>query len=257
MTDMLANLVRGARELVRDGYYDRNCSSVARTPSLTTALRRHHSFPVIAEVKLSSPTMGRISTQGPSELIHLYREGGAAGISVVTEPERFGGDLATVCEATRSGLPVLMKDFIVDERQIDAADRFGASAVLLIEEVFEGFSTTQRRDSLVEHAHALGLEVLLEAASESCLDHAIRSGADLIGLNQRDLRSMTVDPNRGRRLLDRIVDRDRSLVVMSGIGSREQVESLRDAGATAVLVGGAAVASADPRSFLRSLEVER
>ncbi|MDD1770593.1 MAG: indole-3-glycerol-phosphate synthase [Methanomassiliicoccales archaeon] len=258
MTDILRMLVRNAHDLVQAGYYDRGGQSCSReAPSFAAALDAHPSFPLIAEVKVASPTRKRISAHAPTDLIRLYKEGGAAGISVVTEPRWFRGDLETLSDAARSGLPVLMKDFVVDGRQIEAAKRLGASAVLLIEDAFEGPSAVQERESLVDLAHGLGLEVLLEAGNEGSLGRATRSMADLIGLNQRDLRSMSVDLDRGNRLLGHLRRGDRPAVVMSGINSRSQVESVRDAGAVAVLIGEAASSSIDPCSFLRSLEVER
>jgi indole-3-glycerol phosphate synthase len=259
MMDMLKELVRNAHDLVRAGYYDttRVMRAEEEARSLRAALSSRAAFPLIAEVKLASPSRKRIAAHRPSELIRSYEKGGAAGISVLTEPKWFAGALSTLGEAADSGLPVLMKDFVVDERQITAAGAQGASAVLLIEEVFDGPFGREERRSLIDFAHCLGLEVLLEANSERSLERAMESKADLIGLNQRDLSSMDIDLERGKRLLRCVRGDERPAIVMSGIGSRRQVESLRDAGAAAVLIGGAASSSSDPVSFLRSLEMGR
>ncbi len=257
MSSMLSELVSNARRLVKDGYYDQLPHDRIQAPPLAASLLSSKRFPLVAEVKLASPSWGRISAHSARDLVKYYVEGGASAISVVTEPRWFGGELHMLTEAVRSSLPVLMKDFVVEERQVEAAYRHGASAVLLIEEAFEGRSAATERESLVEYAHALGLEVLLEAGCERSLRQALKSDADLIGLNQRDLASMTVDTEKGRRMLRLVENENRPVVVMSGIVSRRQVEDLRDAGADAALVGTAASSSADPSSFIGSLEVDR
>ncbi len=151
---------------------------------------------------------------------------------------------------------MLMKDIVVSEAQVKAAASHGASAVLLIQEVFDGARYT-RRDELIDQAHALGLEVLLEAGSEEALMRAMASGADMLGINQRDLRTFSIDKDRADRLLPLTVSDGRPVVVMSGIEGREAVESARDGGASAVLVGGHLSSASDPARALRALAVPR
>jgi indole-3-glycerol phosphate synthase len=225
--------------------------------SLRKTIALHASFPIIAEVKLSSPGRKGISIHEPDRLIQAYRSGGAAAISVLTEPNHFDGDLSVLRSASESRLPVLMKDVVIDERQLLAAYRNGASAVLLIESVFSGNLINKKRESLLSKAHSLGLESLLEVTDEMELERALKSKADLIGINQRNLHDMSLDIGKGERLL-RIAPRStKPIIVMSGIDSRGQVESLRNAGATSVLIGSCLSASHDPMAKLRSLEVAR
>jgi indole-3-glycerol phosphate synthase len=255
MVDELSLLVNGAERLVSAGYYRRRGM---RSPgrSLARALRDHPSFPLIAEVKLASPSSGKLSAHSPEKLLSDYKSAGAAAVSVLTEPERFGGSLGTLDLACGCGLPVLMKDFVISEEQVDAAASLGSSAVLLIQEVFDG-ARPSRRDVLIARAHEHGLEVLLEAGGEEALRRAASSEADLLGINQRDLRTLTVDRGKAERLLPMVSGLGRLVVVMSGIDGPVPVARARDLGAGAVLVGGHLASSSDPRAALRSLAVPR
>jgi len=253
MPDILRELVAGTRALLAAGYYDQQGDG-APGPSLVRALERHPYFPIIAEVKLASPSRGVIANHAPEALIDAYVKGGAAGLSVLTEPRRFGGSLDTLAKAASTGRPVLMKDFVIDERQLRAGASRGASAVLLIQKVF-AHGLAQGRDGLIELAHAHGLEVVLEAGDLNELGKARGSEADVIGINQRDLSTMSIDASLGERLL--VPADDRPVVVMSAIERREQVMRLRDRGATAVLVGSSLSSANDPNAALAALAVPR
>ena len=224
--------------------------------SLERALSSHPTFPIVAEVKLSTPVDGRISSASPSDLVSSYLAGGAAALSVLTEPTRFAGDLRHLMACEAATIPVLMKDFMVDERQVRAASRFRADAVLLIQEIFSDRPELDR-DGLIDLAHFLGLEVVLEAHSEPEMRLAMESEADLLGINQRDLRTMRVDQGTGLRLLPLATSSGRPVIVMSGISGRDEVAQLRSAGASAVLVGKGLSSDLDPAAALRTLEVER
>ncbi len=129
--------------------------------------------------------------------------GGATGISVLTEPKHFGGSLgylAKVREAVR--LPILMKDIIVDPIQIEAASRIGANVVLLIEAIFERGYCELCLDEMITQAHSRRLEVLLETHSEDEYQHAIETDADLVGINNRDLRTLKVDLGHNRENIE-------------------------------------------------------
>lgn len=255
MTDILVEMVRRAEVTVASGYYDVEPEAKRGRP-LTAAMALFPTFPVIAEVKTASPSRGRLSTHSAEELIESYVAGRAAALSVLTEPSGFRGSLDALRRAAATGLPVLMKDFIVSERQLEAAAALGAGSVLLIQEVF-GILPGERRDELIAHAHGLGLEVLLEAGSEAALLQAMSSEADVLGINQRDLRTFVVDGEKGARLLPLALTASRPVVVMSGLEHRSEVERVRDLGASGVLIGGSLAASRDPRAALRRLEVPR
>jgi len=254
----LDDLVDNAFHLIDQGYYNACPRRVPRErrSSFEGALASHPTFPMIAEVKLSTPVDGRISSASPSHLVSSYLAGGAAALSVLTEPTRFAGDLRHLLACEDADVPVLMKDFVVDERQVRTASRFKADAVLLIQEIFSDRPELDR-DGLIELAHFLGLQVVLEAHSETEMRSAMESEADLLGINQRDLRTMQVERGTGLRLLPLATTSGRPVIVMSGISDREEVVRLRSAGANAVLMGKCLSGGSDPTAALRAMEVER
>jgi indole-3-glycerol phosphate synthase len=258
--DTLEKLVRNAELLLASNYYDvATASSFMRSTrrSFAGALASSPNFPIVAELKLASPSNGNISSHRPEELIERYLKGGAVALSVLTEPKFFKGSLDLLEIASMHPVPVLMKDFIVSRNQIDAAVRHGASAVLLIQKVFSSRMVRTQRDTLIGYAHDRGLEVLLEAEDEVELLQCLKSSADVVGINQRDLRSMTIELGKGVRLLNNLAHKTKPIIVMSGFSTREQVIATRDSGAAGVLIGTELASSEDPETRLRELVVPR
>ncbi len=191
---------------------------------------------VIAELKKRSPSKGLIRPDfEPVSCARAYRDGGAAALSVLTDHKYFGGKLGflrIVREAVP--LPLLRKDFVVDAYQIDEARLAGADAVLLIVAAL----TPESLSDLAKVARERGLDVLVEVHDEAELEVALAAGADLIGVNNRDLRTFDVDLGTTERLAGRLPDPERILLVAeSGIHTPEDVGRLRSAGARAFLVG--------------------
>jgi indole-3-glycerol phosphate synthase len=190
---------------------------------------------VISEIKRASPSAGFIREAHPAEWGARYETEGASCISVLTEPERFKGsleDLDTARDATT--LPVIRKDFTVDEAQVfEAGTR--ADAVLLIAALFDAAALARYVSLAVE----VGLTPLVEVHDEEEAELALESGAQVIGVNNRDLRDFTVDLGTFERLAPRLAGA--SLVAESGVKAPDDAKRLRDAGADAVLVGEAAM----------------
>ncbi|HEY3419589.1 MAG TPA: indole-3-glycerol-phosphate synthase [Methanomassiliicoccales archaeon] len=258
--DTLERLVRNAELLVASDYYDIEAATPYIRPvrrSLAKALQCSKHFPIIAEVKLASPSNGNIALHDPGQLIAYYLRGGATALSVLTEPKFFKGSLGLLDEASSHPVPVIMKDFVISRNQVEAAARHGASAILLIQRLFSSHMVKVQRDALIGHAHDRGLEVLLEAADEIELLQCLKSSADVVGINQRDLRTMAIEDGKGVRLLNNLAHKTRPIIVMSGISAREQVEEIRKSGAAGVLIGTELAASADPENRLRGLVVPR
>jgi len=190
---------------------------------------------VISEIKRASPSAGFISDADPAEWAARYEVEGASCLSVLTEPDRFKGSLEDLDAARdRVALPVIRKDFTVDEAQVlEAGTR--ADAVLLIAAIFDA-ATLARYISL---AVELGLTPLVEVHDEAEADLALESGAQIIGVNNRDLRDFTVNLATTERLAPRLAGA--TLVAESGVKTPEDGRRLRDSGADAVLVGEAAM----------------
>jgi indole-3-glycerol phosphate synthase len=204
---------------------------------------------LIAEYKRSSPSAGAISEPDVASQARAYEEGGAAAISVLTEPTRFDGALADL-RAVRLAvsLPVLRKDFLVHPAQVIQSRAAGGDAVLLIA---AALSELELKGMLAVAAD-LGLDALVETHSEEDLAKALATDAPVIGVNARDLETLEVDVERALAMLPDVPS-DRVAVLESGVSTREDVERAVDAGAGAVLVGETLMRSPDPGVTIRSL----
>jgi len=206
---------------------------------------------VIAEIKRASPSEGAIRAQGfdPAAIARVYEAAGAAALSVLTDERYFGGHLDHLRAARAAvGIPVLRKDFVIDERQLHEARAAGADAVLLIVAALE----PAELHDLHALTQELGMAALVEAHDDVDIKVALDAGATVIGVNNRDLRSFTVDLATTERLAP-MVPADRVLVAESGVHARADVERLAAAGADAVLVGTALMRADDPGEALREL----
>ena len=233
----------------RRGDVERDAARVPSPPSLAAALRGER-VAVIAEVKRRSPSAGSIREDlDPAERAERYARHGAAAISVLTDGPFFGGsveDLRTA--ATRARVPVIRKDFILDELQVVEARAAGAAAVLLIVRALP----PARLDALLGCAHASGLDALVEVHTREEVARALDAGAEILGVNSRDLDTFRVDTAAAWRLLPAI-PRGHLAVAESGMASAADVEAAAAAGADAVLIGTALSAAADPGGLLDAL----
>lgn len=207
----------------------------ATRPAFQQALAGRDAVSLIAEFKRRSPSDPELAPDSAlAEQVAGYEAAGASAVSVLTEASRFGGSYADFVEAgRRTRLPLLMKDFVVDVRQVEVAHRLGASAVLLIVRCLRDEGALLRE--LIAASHALGLDVLLECHGEDELDVALDFERVVIGVNNRDLDTMDVDTARAARLLPRI-PASRVAVAESGYASSEALAALRGV-ADAALVG--------------------
>jgi indole-3-glycerol phosphate synthase len=204
---------------------------------------------LIAEVKRRSPSRGDLNIDlDPSRLARAYERGGARALSVLTEPTFFAGsteDLEKAREATT--LPVLQKDFVLDRSQIVAACASGADAVLLIVRI-----VGEELSSFVEEAKRWSLCPLVEIFDERDLQVALDAGADVVGVNHRDLSTFEEDPTATARLRPLIPD-GVIVVAESAIWTRADAEALEKIGVDAMLVGEAVVTADDPEAKVREL----
>ncbi|MCR5077436.1 MAG: indole-3-glycerol phosphate synthase TrpC [Prevotella sp.] len=202
---------------------------------------------IIAEFKRRSPSKGWIKQEGKADVIPLsYQQNGAAAVSILTDREFFGGYDEFVQEARLSGvsLPILYKNFIIDEYQLFQAKHAGASAVLLIAAVLE----KENCGMLMRLAHDLGMEVLLEMHTEEELDYAMLE-PDVCGINNRNLGTFVTDVQNSYRLAE-LLPKDAVKVSESGISHPETVRELRAAGFNGFLMGECFMKAADPGQAL-------
>ncbi|MDQ6919235.1 MAG: indole-3-glycerol phosphate synthase TrpC [Candidatus Dormibacteraeota bacterium] len=212
---------------------------------------------VIAEMKARSPSAGLLAAGGyrPSTIAETYAKAGAAALSVLTQGSRFGGAPEHLTLARRAvRIPVLRKDFVTDPYQVFEARAYGADAVLLIVAALE--EDVQLRE-LLALIRRLGMAALVEIHTTRELDTAIGAGADIVGINHRNLKTLTVDTGLTARLRPRVPS-GTVLVAESGIRDAGDARRMRVAGADAVLVGEALMRSDDPRTLIREMtRVER
>lgn len=204
----------------------------------------------ICEVKKASPSKGLIAPDFPYlQIAQEYQAAGAAAISCLTEPYWFQGSDQYLREISKAvAIPVLRKDFTVDDYMIYGAKVLGASAVLLICAILDD---SQLRDYLAL-SHSLGLSALVEAHDEAELDRALSAGAAIIGVNNRDLRTFTVDVENSLRLR-RLAPPEVLFVSESGIKTHMDIQKLYDNGTNAVLIGETLMRAPDKRSTLAQL----
>jgi indole-3-glycerol phosphate synthase len=260
MADFFDILCRNAQKTVASGYYSnfKQHDEPQDTPAtlrLSECITTCTHLPLIAEIKIASPTKGALRVSMNADVIAKRMEAGdAAGISVVTEPHFFKGS-ARLLENVRSGVsvPLLMKDFIVSARQVEAARDSGANAVLLIQALFDRGYATCGIEEMIEFAHMVGLEVLLEAHADTEFERALSTDADLVGINNRDLRTLEVDLTTTKEILEKVPHDGRLVISESGVTTPEDARFLRRCGADALLVGSALMRAKDVRQAVDTL----
>jgi len=205
---------------------------------------------IIAEIKRTSPSKGTIrSDLDPARYAAAYEQGGAAALSVLTDQAFFRGSIEDLQAARRaSALPVLRKDFTIDPYQIYESAAMGADAVLLIVRILSKEQLTQ----YLTLSRELGLDTLVEINSEEDLEAAAEAGAELIGINNRNLQSFDTDVGTAARL-SRLLEPHQIPVAASGIRTREDIENTLQAGIHNFLIGESLVRAEDPVQFLQTL----
>ena len=249
LDEIIPEVRKGVEERKREVPIDKLPSRSAEFRSLADAIERCPKVPVIAEIKPKSPYAGVLKPDPDvAALAKAYEAGGAVGISVLTEPRYFGGSLRNLIEVRKVvGLPILRKDFIIDEYQIHESVAYGADSLLLIVSCLG-----DEFPEFLSLARDLGLEALVECHSRLEVEKAVEAGAKLIGINNRDLRTLRVDLKITEELAKYVPD-DRISISESGIERLEDIRFLRKAGANAFLVGTVLMRAKDPGQKLAEL----
>jgi indole-3-glycerol phosphate synthase len=265
LPDILQRIVAAKREELRRESeaipLDRLEEMSARVPqgrSFAKALREAHPRPcLIAEVKMASPSAGALmDDEMRSRLPLLYAENGAAAISVLTERDHFHGDIRHLVEAKSllqlhfadAAPPLLRKDFLFDTYHVWQSKAAGADAILLIAAIL----SNDQLDAMLSLARELDLDCLVEAHDEREVERALMAGAEIIGINNRDLRTFEVDLATTERLRP-VIPHDRLVVAESGIRTGADVQRLADCGVDAILVGEALIRAGDVAAKMREL----
>ena len=254
MNDFLDKIIEHVNQTIESNYYvtdqlDHN------TISLKKSILDYPLNPIIPEIKLASPSAGILKKEADIQYIASSMEkGGAVGISILTEPHYFQGNVVYFCKIRKVvSLPLLMKDFIISPIQINAASNIGADAILLIQALFDRDYSWNSLDEMINLAHSHHIEVLLEAHTPEEFQRAITSKADLIGINNRDLTTLKVDLQTTERILKGYQSHNQPIISESGIESSHHLRYLKDTGASAFLVGTAVISSPNIEQKVRKL----
>jgi indole-3-glycerol phosphate synthase len=255
MSDFLDTLALDAKTTVNSGYYEHINTQTPVSASLKKAIQQCKVVPIISEVKGASPSKGTIRQNFAAEKIaKAMAMGGAVGISVLTEPKHFRGSLDNIIRVREAvNLPILMKDIVVCSAQLDAAVKVGANVLLLIQALFDRGHCNKDINEMIAEAHTKNLEVLLETHNLDEFERALGSKADLVGINNRNLGTLTIDLNLTKNILSKNVCKNNGKVIISesGINNPSDVRFLQDFGAQAFLIGSAVMLADDVEAKVR------
>lgn len=255
---ILEDIVEYKKQLLAEGYYEALLNSleavnVSHKPTVAEQFETDRTIGVIAEIKSKSPTVSDIPERNLEEQIRLYTAGGASAISILTDEHYFGGSYERMATLTKqTDVPVLCKDFMVDERQIDVAKKAGASMILLIVNIL----TDEALARLHDYATGLGLEVLVEVHDPQELARAHRIHPQFVGVNNRDLRSFKTDVSHTGQILTS-QQQGIHYISESGIKTVADIETLVPTGIAAVLVGETLMKADDPQAQLQSFKLRK
>ncbi len=258
MADFLDSLARDAQVTCKSGYYEampEKTEAKHTGASLRESVERRTGNAIIAEIKRASPSKGTIRNGVDIRGVASAMErGGAAGISVLTEPRHFSGSLTDLVLARKSvSLPLLMKDIVVEGSQVEAASSLGADAVLLIKTVFDRGYADRSLGAMIDHVHSLEMEALLEVHTDGEFRDAMALDPDLVGINNRDLKTLKVDLHTTESILAGHKGCAAVVLSESGISTKADILFLRCAGARAFLVGTSVMLAGDVEAKVREL----
>jgi len=226
------------------------CSEESNPPSFISAITIPNQVSIIAEMKKASPSAGVISNDyKPVEIAKVYERAGALSLSILTEEEFFQGNVEDLIQVKKeTKLPILRKDFIVDPYQIYESKVIGASAILLIVAALTESSYME----LIQVANKLEMDILVEIHNEEELKVALKGNPKLIGINNRNLKDLSVNLETTFQL-SKLIPKNITIVSESGIQSTDTIKELKSIGVSAALVGESLLKSKEPAGLLRAL----
>jgi len=253
MKDVLEKLVINSRKAIDDGIYDITETLPKSEIDLEESIRSNVHASLITEIKFSSPAEGNIrQISDPLQIAESMISGGAKALSILTQPYLFHGSPEYFIKIRKNvKIPLLMKDIMIDKIQIDAAKKMGADYFLLIQALFDNDFVSEI-DELIDYGHKNGLKILLESHTKAEFDNAIKTNADIIGINNRNLDTLEINLKTTKQILENY-QVPKIILSESGIKSAEDVKFLRDCGADAFLIGTSIMKSSDIQNSVSKL----
>lgn len=251
--NILRKLVNNSQIAIDDGVYDIEGDLQKSNKDFIQIIKTNQHATLLTEIKFSSPSLGKIRTlTDPVSIANQMIAGGSKALSVLTQPHLFNGSPEYFMKIRQSvDVPMLMKDIMIDKVQIDAAKKMGADFMLVIQSLFDqGF--LKDIDEFIDYGHKQGLEILLEVHTKQEFQNALKTEADLIGINNRNLDTLEIDLHTTEKTLQGY-EKSRLILSESGIETPEDIQYLKKCGADAFLIGSSIMKSDNIEEQVRRL----
>ena len=251
--NILRKLVNNSQMAIDDGVYEVEANLEKSSKDFIQIINTSAHAPLLTEVKFSSPSLGKIRTiTDPVSIASQMIAGGSKALSVLTQPHLFNGSPEYFMKVRQAvDVPMLMKDIMIDKVQIDAAKKIGADFMLVIQSLFDQ-NYLKEIDEFIAYGHKQGLQILLEVHTKQEFENALKTEADLIGINNRNLDTLEIDLKTTETILSGI-DKSRPILSESGIDTPEDIQYLKKCGADAFLIGSSIMKSDNIEEQVRKL----
>ena len=251
--NILKRLVNNSQLAIDDGTYDVECNLEKSSKDFLQIIKTFNHPTLLTEIKFSSPSLGKIRI--PSDPVSIAQKmisGGSKALSILTQPHLFNGSPQYFMKVRQAvNVPLLMKDIMIDKIQIDAAEKIGADYILLIQSLFDQ-KYLKEIDEFVSYAHKKDLQILLEVHTKQEFENALKTEADLIGINNRNLDTLEIDLKTTEMVL-KGYEKTRPILSESGIETSEDIQYLKKCGADAFLIGSSIMKSKDIEKQVKNL----
>ncbi len=243
MQGILKKLFENSQIAIDEGIYNVKENLSKSNTNLIESIKENQHATLITEIKFSSPSLGEIKKiSDPVQIAKSMIKGGAKALSILTQPYLFSGSPEFFIKIRKEiDVPLLMKDIIIDKIQIDAAKKIGADYILLIQSLFDQ-GLVKEIDELLDYGHKNGLKILLESHTSAEFENSLKTEADILGINNRNLDTLELDINNTKRILEGYKN-SKMIISESGIETPKDVNFLHDCGANAFLVGSSIMKS--------------
>ena len=250
---ILQRLLNNSLAAIDDGVYDIHCNMEHSTRDLIHDMTYNQHATIISEIKFSSPSLGKIRTIGdPAKIASQMVLGGAKALSILTQPNLFHGSPEYLIKVRSAvDVPILMKDIMVDHIQIDAAQKMGADYILVIQSLYDQ-NYLKDMDDFISYGHKKGLKILLEVHTKQEFQNALKTKADLIGINNRNLDTLEINLETSKNILYNY-EKTRPILSESGVNTPEDIRYLKECGADAFLVGSSIMKSDNITEYVKKL----
>lgn len=251
--NILRKLVNNSQAAIDDGVYDIDANLQRSNRDFIQIIKTNMHATLLTEVKFASPSLGKIRTlTDPVSIAKQMISGGSKALSILTQPHLFNGSPEYFMKVRQAvDVPLLMKDIMIDKVQIDTAKKIGADFMLVIQSLFDqGY--LKEIDEFIEYGHKQGLDILLEVHTKEEFENALKTDADLIGINNRNLDTLEIDLKTTENLL-KGYEKTRPILSESGIETPDDLRYLKRCGADAFLIGSSIMKSDNIEEHVRNL----